>query len=226
MALDYTAGAIYAKKKMQEAARSAKKKAAIARKRTVAGLKKDFGKKNITPSTKSLEASRKMILKSTQVSPELKAQRANQMAALRARKQQLNRVTQLSDKANIAQGIYPNKFARMEKAREMRLNEMDASRRFHAPKKDHAAIMNALHQRERERRQADEREFSLLKAHENMVKVPMDTLSTEGSILMTENIFRSDNPNNRDIMRTGRPGVLDVPESEQLMKTKMRLKFF
>jgi hypothetical protein len=168
-------------------------------------------------------------------SSELKAQSNARMAALRARKTQMS---QLSQAANAevqaaggqAAGVYPNKFLRILKAREIRLNEMDANRRFHAPIKDFNTRLNVLHDLERERRRADEQTNSILRAHELNANVTMDfcdTTTPHMNIAMAPNIFASDNPLKTNIMdNKGRPNVLQVPVENNIMVTKKRLQFF
>jgi hypothetical protein len=165
-------------------------------------------------------------------SSELKAQSNARMAALRARKVQMSQLSQATNAEIQAQGgeaagVYPNKFLRILKARQIRLNEMDANRRFHAPIKDFNTRLNALHQRERDQARQDAADHSLLKAHELNANVNMDFLDTTTphmNIAMAPNMFSNENPLNRSILQTGRPNVLQVPAENNIMITKKRLK--
>lgn len=212
--------------KMEEAA---ERRIEAEERRTVAAKKKvkeDYLKKQrkqVVLYGKRITTASQMLSKS--MSPELKAQRIAQLQAYRAKKKQLEALRTEADR-----GVqYPNKFKRIAKAREMRLDEMDANRRFHAPDPNHATEMNRLHQRERDRRQEDERKFSLLKAHENMADVRIDFTDMskpENNILAAPNIWASDNPANRNIMITGRPGILTPNPQDRINREKARLRFF
>lgn len=172
-----------------------------------------------SPYTQIQKGTQKVIKQSFN-SPSVNAR----MKALRDRKIALQK-QRYKPKVQQAQPMFQNAFLTRLQRRKRILDYEEARRQRLAYPKGYARTVNDMHDADRNRRRKFAQDNGITKAHEGMDMRQMDFLETKNSILMAENIFSSSNPRRMDITRTGRPNILQVPYDDNILNTKLKLKF-